>query len=46
MAAPLAGDDDHRDRSGESKLTVVVARRMVATALSSRPAKNHGDSNA
>ena len=43
LVAPLAGDDNHRDRSGDSKLTVVAARRMVATALSSRPAKNRGD---
>ena len=44
MVAPLAGNDDHRDRSSEASPEVVTARRMIATALSSRPAKNHGNS--
>ena len=41
--APMAGNWHHRDRSSEASLEVVTARRMIAAAMSSRPAKNHGN---
>ena len=40
LAAPLAGNDYHHDRSDEAELAVVAAHGEAAAALSSRPAKS------
>ena len=39
LAAPLAGNDYHHDRSDEAELAVVAARGEVAAALNYRLAK-------